>query len=218
MDFFRWLIDSTLQTILAQIVRPLHVFVPARLPCCRTVKLFRKLPCHIFHQHKRTSCNPSLCAPLFISKFQKGIRSVPELHRFDLLWPKCGPLESAWSWLIAVRSLVYLLTIPLYRAVNSTTLPDLQGESWVTFFHPLPKVCTRCNHCGCGFRPLPGVRKVRFFEIHYINYLQKIFFQFKKYHLFHPFGWNRWNFNVFRGDFFLKKLTLFRQSRTLCNG
>ena len=85
-----------------------------------------------------------------------------------------SPLVVTWS------PVVYQpLTILLYDTSNSTTLPTLQGDSWVTFFHPFSKRCTRCNHWLCGFPSFAGVRKVSVFEIHYINYLQKNFFNLK---------------------------------------
>lgn len=39
---------------------------------------------------------------------------------------------------------------------------------------------------------------------------KKIFYQFKNYHLLHPFGCNRWNFNVCEGAFFVNFSTLFK--------
>lgn len=89
MNFFRWLVDPTLQTVLAQIMRSLHVFVPARLPRSRTVELFRKLSCHIFHQHKRTSLDPSP-ARLFRRSIMK--RQRPDLHRTVLI--RCHDAEA----------------------------------------------------------------------------------------------------------------------------
>ena len=81
VNFLCRFVDPTSQAILTQIVSTLHVFIPARLPRCRTIKLFRKLSCHNYHQRKRPSVCPVLAVNPCVYSSLKGVHEKPTMIR-----------------------------------------------------------------------------------------------------------------------------------------
>ena len=112
------LIDPTSKTVLAQMMFALCIFIPAILPCLRTVEAPCEFLCHSYHQHKRTSrARPSVVNPEYIvlersnekhSLTRTGVEPVPSLR--IIMRTDSSPLVVTWSPVVCQP-----LTLSLYK-------------------------------------------------------------------------------------------------------